>query len=70
MSPCDCIPQIGKPYGACMTGVAGIAGLLALLVSAGCGAGSTNTSGGGGGGGGGGPVAAKVSGTIALGNTP
>jgi DNA-binding beta-propeller fold protein YncE len=39
--------------------------LLALLASGGCGGGSTNANGGGGG-----PVAAEVSGTIAVGTTP
>src|SRR5215467_12352355 len=59
------MPQIGKPNGAGMTGVALIAGLLALLASAGCGGGSTSANGGGGG-----PVAASVRGTIAVGANP
>jgi len=43
MSSDDRMPQNGKPDGAGMTGVALIAGLLALIVSAGCGGGSAGT---------------------------
>ena len=60
----DRIPQIENPKGAGMTGLAQIAGLLALLLSAGCGGGASGS------GGGGGPVAASVSGTIAVGTAP
>jgi YVTN family beta-propeller protein len=62
MSSDDRMPSIGKPEGAGMTGVALIAGLLALLASTGCGGGSTSAKGG--------PVAASVRGTIAVGAGP
>ena len=62
MSSDNRVPQIGKLDGASMTGVALIAVLLALLVSAGCG-GSTSANGGGGG-------SATISGTIAVGAGP
>jgi len=59
------MPQIGKPDVAGMTAVAFVAGLLALLVAAGCGDGSTSANGDGNG-----QVAASVSGTIAVGTRP
>jgi len=62
MSSDDRTLIIENPDGAGMTGVALIAGLLAFLVSAGCGGGSTNNSGGGGG--------ASVRGTIEVGTVP
>jgi len=64
MSSEDRMPQIEKPKGAGMTGFAQIAGLLALLLSAGCGGGASGSAGGGG------PVAASVSGTIAVETAP
>ena len=65
MSSDDRMPQIGETHGAEMTSVALIAGLLALLVLAGCGSGSTSSNRSGGG-----PVAASIAGTIAVGTAP
>jgi len=65
MSSVHHMPQIGKPDVAGMTAVAFVAGLLALLVAAGCGGGSTSANGGGNG-----QVAASVSGTIKAGTGP
>jgi YVTN family beta-propeller protein len=62
MSSDNRVPQIGKPDGASVTGVARIAVLLALLASAGCG-GSTSANGGGG-------TSATIRGTIAVGTGP
>jgi YVTN family beta-propeller protein len=62
MSSDDRMPQVGKSDGAGMTGVALLAGLLALLASTGCG-GSTSANGGGG-------ASATISGTIAVGTGP
>lgn len=63
------MPQIEKAKGTGMIGFAQILGLLALLVSAGCG-GSTGSAKNDNSGGGGGPAAATVVGTIAAGNGP
>jgi len=61
MSSEKCMPNIGKPDVTTMTRVPLIAGLLALVVTTGCGGGSTS---------GGGPVAASVRGTIKVGTGP
>ena len=65
MSSDDCILIIGSAGGARMTEFALIVALLAVLVSVGCGGGSTSAKDGGGG-----TVAAKVSGTIEVGTVP
>lgn len=68
MSSDNRFPYLGTLRSEKMKGLALLAGLLALLVSAGCGGGSTNTSGNGGSGGG--PVAASISGRITVGTRP
>ena len=60
MSSDDCMPHVRTLHGRNVTGFAFLVGLLAFVVSAGCG-GSTKTSGGRG---------ASVSGTIAVGTKP
>jgi len=59
------IAHIGISAGAAMKGFVAVVGLLAFLVSAGCGGGSTSTNGTGTG-----PVAASVRGTVAVGTAP
>ncbi|HET9306150.1 MAG TPA: hypothetical protein VFO46_09005 [Candidatus Sulfotelmatobacter sp.] len=68
MSSDDRIPHPGTLHAQKMRGLAFLVGSLALVVSAGCGEGTTTTSENSGGGGG--PVAASISGNIAVGTRP
>jgi YVTN family beta-propeller protein len=62
----DSISHMRNPEGGPMNGLVLFVGLLALLISAGCGGGSAGANGGGGGG----PVAASIRHTVTVGTAP